>query len=182
MLDWWICKISILTFYSQHFQAWQTPRCYIKWSTATACHAPLAVPPVCMILCSSVGSKTRWRGRRSKPCSGNWRTSSPWRGAITRRPVVTETGEQWRVNNLKKCCYYYSIWMVWLGDLKHWVDQLVGTINNMIENSSVALLCGDWRPRGSRASDQSSLDDPLMTPQEVVKIRKISAQLTLLFQ
>ena len=57
------------------FQAWPTLRCFTRWSTATGCSVPRDVRRRSTRSCWSAGTRTPWSGRRSRPCSGSWRTS-----------------------------------------------------------------------------------------------------------
>lgn len=73
---------------------------FIKWSTATECPAPQIVPNPCTTSCWSVGGRKRWRGPHLRPCSGNWRSSLPWRDRTTRKLPMSDKSPTTGFRNL----------------------------------------------------------------------------------
>lgn len=69
------------------------PRCCTKLSTDTGCRVHLDVRLHFTISCSSAGTRTQWSGRRSRRCSGSWKTSSPWRAPSTKRRAAWRSTE-----------------------------------------------------------------------------------------
>jgi len=61
-------------------------RCFIRLSMAIACRALQAALEHCTKSWWSVGPRTRWNGRHSRLCSGNWKSSLCFRPASTASP------------------------------------------------------------------------------------------------
>lgn len=91
MTYWLHVPMSVTSFC---VQAWPTPRCCIRWSTATACLPLRAAPRPSMTSWWSAGIRTPWRGQPLRHSHGSLRTSSPSRILNTRRRLWP-TDPQW---------------------------------------------------------------------------------------